>query len=164
MIVLYCILLVFLLFLWFLFVYDFRMIILIENDSLVIRTFFIKIYEARNQKLFNLIYNSIPRNRKMLEKDIDYSRLIYLIHIDYLENIMEFVSYNSYILVTSLVNGNLDIIKYLLSNYVKKYNFHLRVNNKNMFRIKAKIRFNIGIIILNIIKIKLRYKNEENIK
>lgn len=100
----------------------------------------------------------------MLEKDIDYSRLIYLIHIDYLENMMEFVSYNSYILVTSLVNGNLDIIKYLLSKYVKKYNFHLRVNNKNMFRIKAKIRFNIGIIILNIIKIKLRYKNEENIK
>lgn len=164
MIVIYYILLVFLLFLWLLFVYDFKVSIIIENYSLTIKTLFIKLFEVKDEKLIKLIYDSIPRDRKMLEKDIDYSRLIALIHIDYLENMVEFTSYNSYIVITSLINGNNELIKYLLSNYVKKYNFLIKVNNKNMFKLKIKIRFNLGIILLNIFKIKMRYKNEENVK
>ena len=164
MIVIYYILLVFLLLLWLLFVYDFKVSIIIENYSLTIKTLFIKLFEVKDEKLIKLIYDSIPRDRKMLEKDIDYSRLIALIHVDYLENMVEFTSYNSYIVITSLINGNNELIKYLLSNYVKKYNFLIKVNNKNMFKLKIKIRFNLGIILLNIFKIKMRYKNEENVK
>lgn len=164
MIIVYYVLLAFLLLLWFLFVYYFKLVTIIQNDSLIVKMGCIPLFKAKGDRFVSLINNMIPRDRISLEKNIDYTKLFAFIHLDYLENRIMVSSFSFYLIVNWILSLTREFIEALLEDNIKKYNIEIIANNKNDLYLKAKMRFNIGIIVLNIIQIKLRYRNEKRNK
>lgn len=157
MIILLSTLLIFLLFLWFIFVYSFKVKIFYSIDMLIIYILKLPIISLKNEKLIDLYKKIIPKDKKSASKDIDYSSILSLIHVDKIDFFIhkQFIDYSL-------------LIKFLL--ILKKAQDHLPLNNislrtniskKEEFIVEVRIRFNLGIILLNILRLRRIYHGKK---
>ena len=157
MIILLSTLLIFLLFLWFIFVYSFKVKIFYSMDMLIIYILKLPIISLKNEKLIDLYKKIIPKDKKSASKDIDYSSILSLIHVDKIDFFIhkQFIDYSL-------------LIKFLL--ILKKAQDHLPLNNislrtniskKEEFIVEVRIRFNLGIILLNILRLRRIYHGKK---
>ena len=116
--------------------------------------------DYENIKKYNSNNNMIDF-KKELEKNIDISSLITLVHFKSL-NIQIKKIVNDYVSYIYFLNG-VNVLNYLLvnllSNNIENYCFNIKKSEKNNIDIDANIKFNIGLIIVNLIIIKWRYKD-----
>jgi len=155
----YYIVLTILFFLWLLFAFNFHLHIKITHKSLILRSYFVPLLILRGKSFYRFIGQVIPKDTNGIKKDIDYSRLVKFIHIDklYLKiSLADFFKANYLVSVFTIIQGGVINI---LENYVKEYNIYVSVDNNNELIFISDVNFNIGIILLNVIMIKFRYRH-----
>ena len=126
-------------------------------DMLIIYILKLPIISLKNEKLIDLYKKIIPKDKKSASKDIDYSSILSLIHVDKIDFFIhkQFIDYSL-------------LIKFLL--ILKKAQDHLPLNNislrtniskKEEFIVEVRIRFNLGIILLNILRLRRIYHGKK---
>lgn len=124
---------------------------------LIIYVLNLPIISLKNEKLIDLYKKIIPKDKKSASKDIDYSSILSLIHVDKIDFFIhkQFIDYSL-------------LIKFLL--ILKKAQDHLPLNNislrtniskKEEFIVEVRIRFNLGIILLNILRLRRIYHGKK---
>lgn len=124
---------------------------------LIIYILKLPIISLKNEKLIDLYKKIIPKDKKSASKDIDYSSILSLIHVDKIDFFIhkQFIDYSL-------------LIKFLL--ILKKAQDHLPLNNislrtniskKEEFIVEVRIRFNLGIILLNILRLRRIYHGKK---
>ena len=161
--VLYIIFLFFLLVLWILFVYNLHISIFFTLNSLKIIIFKIPFVKIKDEKFKNFLVKFIPTSKSQFEEEIDLSSLFSLIHYDLIE-IKIYTSVNDYTKLV-LINSLTEIIYYFVIDRVKdnidRYTYLVEKSNKNDVNGVIKCNFNIGVILINYLLIKRRYKREK---
>ena len=157
MIILLSTLLIFLLFLWFIFVYSFKVKIFYSIDMLIIYILKLPIISLKNEKLIDLFKKIIPKDKKSASKDIDYSSILSLIHVDKID----FFIHKQFIDYSLLINFLLILKK--AQDHLPLNNISLRTNisKKEEFIVEVRIRFNLGIILLNILRLRRIYHGKK---
>lgn len=147
---------------WYIFILvDIKLRVKISFENLEIYLFNVRILNLKKERYQKLIKRMIPKDKKELEKNIDISSLITLVHFKSLNiQIKKIVNdYVSYIYFLNGVNALNYLLVNLLSNNIENYCFNIKKSEKNNIDIDANIKFNIGLIIVNLIIIKWRYKD-----
>ena len=147
---------------WYIFILvDIKLRVEISFENLEIYLFNVRILNLKKERYQKLIKRMIPKDKKELEKNIDISSLITLVHFKSL-NIQIKKIVNDYVSYIYFLNG-VNVLNYLLvnllSNNIENYCFNIKKSEKNNIDIDANIKFNIGLIIVNLIIIKWRYKD-----
>lgn len=147
---------------WYIFILvDIKLRVKISFENLEIYLFNVRILNLKKERYQKLIKRMIPKDKKELEKNIDISSLITLVHFKSL-NIQIKKIVNDYVSYIYFLNG-VNVLNYLLvnllSNNIENYCFNIKKSEKNNIDIDANIKFNIGLIIVNLIIIKWRYKD-----
>lgn len=161
--VLYFVFLLFLLILWILFVYNLNVTIKFSLNSLIIKIFKIPFINLRNEKFKKFIVKFIPMDKSQLQEEIDLSSLFTLIHYDLVEFKIEtnINDYCRFVMISSFI----EIIYYFIVDQIKenidKYTFLIEKSNRNEINGIIKCNFNIGVILINYLLIKRRYKREK---
>ena len=161
MMIYYYIFLVILTLIYLLFAYNLKMRIIITLNSLKVKVFNITIFRIKNEKFYNFLIKMIPKNEEEMKKNIDLTSLIDLFHFDLLKidikkSIDDYVNYIFLINITNIVN---NIFVPFIRENIKEYYFKIKESKENNLLIDLKIRFNIGIILLNLLIIYRRYSH-----
>lgn len=158
----YYIFLCLLIFIYLLFVFDLVLRISVSLDHLKIKIFGLTVFSLKNEKYHNFLKKLIPKDKIQANEEIDLSALISFIHIYYLnltiKNKNEDYVKNIYLKESILILTSL--LRNLICNKVDNYQIKIINSEKNDFSLYSVFYFNIGIILLNYIIIKKRYRNE----
>lgn len=158
----YYIFLCLLIFIYLLFVFDLVLRISVSLDHLKIKIFGLTIFSLKNEKYHNFLKKLIPKDKIQANEEIDLSALISFIHIYYLnltiKNKNEDYVKNIYLKESILILTSL--LRNLICNKVDNYQIKIINSEKSDFSLYSVFYFNIGIILLNYIIIKKRYRNE----
>ena len=161
--VFYFIFLGLLLILWLLFVYNLNVTIMFSLNSLEIRIFKIPFIRLKDNKFKRFIVKLIPTNKRQMKEELDLSSLFALIHYDVIEVKVKtnVTDYPSLIILNTLT----EIIYYryidVIKNNINKYTYLVEESLINDITGVIKCNFNIGIILINYLIIKGRYKYEK---
>lgn len=158
----YYIFLCLLIFIYLLFVFDLVLRISVSLDHLKIKIFGLTIFSLKNEKYHNFLKKLIPKDKIQANEEIDLSALISFIHIYYLnltiKNKNEDYVKNIYLKESILILTSL--LRNLICNKVDNYQIKIINSEESDFSLYSVFYFNIGIILLNYIIIKKRYRNE----
>lgn len=147
-----------------LFAYELSLRIDVSLEHLKIYLFFIPVFSIKGKKYRKFLKKMIPKDQIQVQKEIDLSSLITLIHFKYLDinvkkNINDYVNYIYLVQSLNIIN---KMIVGLIIKYVENYHFDIKPDEKNNVIIKAKFHFNIGIILINLFIINRRYKHVQS--
>ena len=161
--VLYFTFLFFLIVLWILFVYNLHISISFTLNSLKIIIFKIPFIKIKDEKFKNFLVKFIPTSKSQFEEEIDLSSLFSLIHYDLIEIKINVLvnDYTKLVLMSSLVEILYYFIIDIVKDNIEKYTFLVEKSNKNDINGVIKCNFNIGVILINYLLIKRRYKHEK---
>lgn len=155
----YYVFLVILTILYLLFAYNFKTRIIITLSSLKVKIFNITIIHFKGDKFKNFLKKLIPKNEEEIKKNIDLTSLIDLFHFDLLsidikKSIDDYVNYIFLVNISNIVNN--IFVPFIRTN-IKEYHFKIQESKENDLLVDLKIKFNVGIILLNLIIIYRRY-------
>lgn len=147
--------------LYFLFAYEFTLRVDISLHHLKVKAFYIPVLYLKGEKYRKFLKKLIPKDQNQMNEEIDVSSLITLVHIDFLsveimKNIVDYVHYIFMVQILGIVHR---VFAPLLQEYVEKYRFNIHTDEQNNLRIRTKFHFNIGIILINLLLIKRRYRH-----
>ena len=146
---------------YFLFAYEFTLRVDVSFHHVKVKAFFIPVLYLKGEKYRNFLKKLIPKDQNQMNEEIDVSSLIMLVHIDFLsveirKNVNDYVNY--LLLVQTLEIAH-HVFAPVLEAYVEKYRFKILADAQNNLRIRTKFHFNIGIILINLLLIKRRYRH-----
>lgn len=150
--------------LWYLLIiFDLRLKIEFSFEEFKVYIFKIRIIKIKKEKYSKYFSKLIPKSKKEVEKDLDLTTLITLVHFQYLDimidkNINDYANYIYLLQILSIINYSLIN---LLKEHIDKYCFNIKKNEKNNIVIKTKFSFNLGLMLINYIIIKWRYRKIE---
>lgn len=161
--VIYFIFLFVLFILWILFVYNLNITIEFSLNNLIIRVFKIPFVNIKGEKFKKFIMKFIPTSKSQLQEEIDLSSLFELIHYDLIEIKFEtnINDYSRVVIINSLIEIIYSFIEERIKNHIENYTFLIVKSMQNNINGIIKCNFNIGILLINYIDIKRRYRNEK---
>lgn len=144
-----------------LFAYDLTLRIDLDFNHIKIRMFYIPIFVKKGKKYYRFLKKMIPKNQNQLKEEVDLSSLITLIHfkklsIEVKKNIVDYLNYIYLVESLNIIN---NILIPIISENVENYHFKIDSNLKNNIYINSVFSFNIGIILINYLIIKRRYRH-----
>lgn len=164
--ILYFIFLFILILLWILFVYNLKIDIFISLEKLEIKIFKIKIINLTGNKYKKYLTRFIPTSKEQIQEEMDLTFLFSLIHYDVIElkictNISD---YPNLMVVNSLIYIIHEIFDEYIKSKVDKYTYIVEKEEKVNLLVSVKCNFNIGVILINYLIIKRRYKHAKTNK
>ena len=158
--VFYFIFLGILIILWLLFVYNLNVVILFSLDYLTIKIFKIPFIRLKKDKYKKFLSRFIPKSSLEVKEEIDLTSLIGFINFDVVEVKVDMNVYDYPKLI--IFNSFLGIIETVFEKYlgskIGKYTYLITKSETNNIRGIIKCNFNIGVVLLNYLIIKGRYK------
>lgn len=158
--IIYFVFLGLLILLWLLFVYNLNVDIAFTLNSLKIKIFKIPIINLENEKFKKFLVKFIPTSKTQIQEEIDLSLLLGLIHFDVVE-LKLFIScqdYARFIIINSFISVFHDYFKSIIDQKIDKYTYIIEESSINNLIGIIKCNFNIGVILINYLIIKGRYK------
>lgn len=161
--IIYFIILSILIILWLLFVYNLHISIFFSLDSLRVNIFKLPLINYKNEKYIKFLSKFIPTSTKQVQEEIDLSSLVALIHFDVIEIKVDISTYDypRIVLINTLINIILSMYKDKLINNGTKYTYLVEKNDNSDLNGVIKCNFNIGVILINYLIIKRRYRYEK---
>lgn len=159
MLILLIIIQVILFILWLLFVFSLYVTIKVDLNSIKIYLFGIRLFQKKDAKFNDFIASLIPDNKTQLKMDIDLSSLYQFIHLDLVDlelkkNIEDYVKY------VQIIGGLNILLPFLQSqffNQIKQYKYLIIPSRENNLKLKIKMHFNVGTIVINYLLIRSKY-------
>lgn len=158
--VLYFVFLGLLILLWLLFVYNLNVTIFFSLNSLKIEIFKLPIINLKNDKFKKFLVRFIPTSTIQVQEEIDLSSLFTLIHYDVIE-VKLLINTNDYpklIIINSFISILFNNLKNNIDKKVTKYTYQVEKSEIGDIQGVIKCNFNIGVILINYLIIKGRYK------
>lgn len=158
--ILYFVFLVLLILLWLLFVYNLNVDISFTLNSLKIKIFKMSVINLENEKFKKFLVKFIPTSKNQIQEEIDLTSLLGLIHFNVVE-LKLFVSYQDYprfILINSIISMAHNYFKSFIDQNIDRYSYIIEESAINNLIGIIKCNFNIGVILINYLIIKGRYK------
>lgn len=164
--ILYFIFLFILILLWLLFVYNLKVDIFFSLDKLEIKLFKIRIINLVGNKYKEYLTRFIPKSKEQIQEEMDLTFLLSLIHYDVVElkictNINDFTNL---MLVNSLVYILHEIFDQYINSKVDKYTYIVEKEENVNLLVSIKCNLNIGVILINYLIIKRRYRHAKTNK
>ena len=158
--VLYFVILGILIILWLLFVYNLNVTILFDLYSLKIKIFKLPLINLKDEKFKKFLIRFVPTSKLQVQEEIDLTSMFNLIHYDVVE-LKLLINNNNYprlVILNSLLSIIHNNLKVFIDEKITKYTYIVEESNVSNIKGVIKCNFNIGVILINYLIIKGRYK------